>query len=186
VWLPALSFSGLIAVPAVFTIAGTVVYRLPALGWPVTEQGLWSATLLIVRLETAVTFSVLLVLCTEWARVLRALRFFRVPMTAVVILGMTYRYVFLFLRTALEMFESRQSRLVGTLAGPDRRRLASASVGVLLAKSFQISSEVHAAMRSRGFQGEVYLLDELAITPAGWFQLAIFVTLAAVAIRWGN
>jgi cobalt/nickel transport system permease protein len=186
VWIPALSFSGLIAMPSIFTTTGTVVYRLPALGWPVTEQGLRSASLLIVRLETAVTFSVLLVLCTEWTRVLRALRFFRVPVTAVVILGMTYRYVFLFLRTALEMFESRQSRLIGTLAGPDRRRLASASVGVLLAKSFQISSEVHAAMRSRGFQGEVYLMDELAIAPADWLHLAIFVTVAAAAVRWGN
>lgn len=186
VWLPALTFSGLIAVPALFTTAGTLVYRLPGLGWPITEQGLRSASLLIVRLETAVTFSVLLVLCTQWTRILRALRFFRVPVIAIVILGMTYRYVFLFLRTALEMFESRQSRLVGTLAGPDRRRLASASIGVLLAKSFQLSSEVHAAMRSRGFQGEVYLMDEPAIAPTDWLCFAIFLTLAAGAVLWGN
>jgi cobalt/nickel transport system permease protein len=170
VWLPAFTFTGAVALPAVF----------------ITDHGLKSATLLVLRVEAAVTFSALLVLCTEWTRVLRALRFFRVPVTAVVILGMTYRYVFLFLRTALEMFESRQSRMVGTLAGPDRRRLASASVGVLLARSFQLSSEVHAAMRSRGFQGEVYLLDEFAIRPADWLRLAVFVALAALAIRCGN
>ncbi|MCU1262151.1 MAG: nickel transporter, partial [Bryobacterales bacterium] len=185
-WLPALAFSGLIALPAIFLTAGTIAYRLPLLGWPVTAQGLTSATILVLRVETAVTFSVLLVLCTEWARVLRALRFFRVPVTAVVILGMTYRYVFLFLRTALEMFESRQSRMVGTLAGPDRRRLASASVGVLLARSLQMSSEVHAAMRSRGYQGEVYLMDELAIRPADWVRLAIFVALSAAAVLLGR
>lgn len=186
VWIPALSFSGLVAVPAIFTTAGDVVFRLPGLGWDATVQGLHSAGMLMIRLETTATFCVLLVLCTEWMRVLRALRFFRVPVTAVVILGMTYRYVFLFLRTALEMFESRQSRLVGTLAGSDRRRLASASVGVLLSKSFQISSEVHAAMCSRGFQGEVYLMEELAIAPADWLRLAVFLGIAVAAVRWGS
>ena len=185
-WVPALAFSGLIALPAIFLTPGTIAYRLPLLGWSVTAQGLTSGTILVLRVETAITFSVLLVLCTEWARVLRALRFFRVPVTAVVILGMTYRYVFLFLRTALEMFESRQSRMVGTLAGPDRRRLASASVGVLLARSLQISSEVHAAMRSRGYQGEVYLMDELAIRPADWVRLAVFVALSAAAVLLGR
>lgn len=186
VWIPAMSFSGVVALPAIFLTAGTVLYVVPGLGWPATAQGLHSAALLLIRVETAVTFSVLLVLCTEWTRVLRALRFFRVPVTAVVILGMTYRYIFLFLRTALEMFESRQSRLVGTLSGPDRRRLASASVGVLLAKSFQISSEVHCAMRSRGFQGDVYLLEELTIGRADWLYLGGFAALAIAAVSLGR
>jgi cobalt/nickel transport system permease protein len=99
---------------------------------------------------------------------------------------MTYRYVFLFLKTASEMFESRQSRLVGVLAGPDRRRLAAGSVGVLLSKSFQLSSDVHFAMRSRGFHGETYVLEEPAISPADWLQLATFVAVACAAVILGR
>ncbi len=186
IWLPALSFSGIVAVPAIFFTGGAPLFRLPVLGWPVTQQGLTTASLLILRVETAATFSALLVLTTEWMRVLRALRFFRVPVTAVVILGMTYRYVFLLLRTAHEMFESRQSRLVGTLEGHERRRLAAGSVGVLLSKSFQLTSEVHSAMRARGFEGEVYLLDELAIGANDWLQLGLFVSLAAAALVVGR
>jgi cobalt/nickel transport system permease protein len=163
-----------------------VVSRLPLLHWPVTAQGLTSAAFLLLRVETAATFSALLVLCTPWSRVLKALRFFRIPVTVVMILGMTYRYIFLLLRTAGDMFESRRSRLVGVLAEAERQRLASATVGVLLAKSFQLSGEVHAAMQSRGFQGEVHLLDELAIRPADWLMLSGFAAIAFAAIVLGR
>jgi cobalt/nickel transport system permease protein len=185
IWLPALSFSGVIALPAIFLTAGTVLYRLPLLHWPVSRQGLFTAALLLLRVETAATFSALLVLTTEWTRVLRALRFFHVPVTAVVILGMTYRYVFLMLRTAQEMFESRQSRLVGTLEPADRRRLAAASVGVLLSKSFQLSAEVHDAMRARGYQGEIYLLDEPSLHAKEWMQVSVCAGIAVAAIGFG-
>src|SRR5262249_5373851 len=38
-WAPALFFSGAIALPAVFITPGRVLYRLPALDWPVTAPG---------------------------------------------------------------------------------------------------------------------------------------------------
>jgi energy-coupling factor transporter transmembrane protein EcfT len=90
----------------------------------------------------------------------------------VVILGMTYRYIFLMLQIAQDMFESRQSRMVGTLDGADRRRLASASVGVLLSKSIQLSGDVYLAMLSRGFRGEIYTLDDFQMRARDWIALA--------------
>ncbi len=116
VWVPVISFSGLIALPAIFLVPGDAIATFI---FPITSQGLLSAALLVMRVDTATTFAVLLVLCTEWARVLKALRFFRVPVVLVVILGMTYRYLFLLLKSAQEMFESRQSRLVGPLPGTE-------------------------------------------------------------------
>ncbi|HEX9369434.1 MAG TPA: cobalt ECF transporter T component CbiQ [Roseiflexaceae bacterium] len=185
VWLSALLFTGLLALPAIFITPGRVLYRLPLLGWPVTVQGLGAASYLITRVETAATFALLLILCTPWTYVLKALRVLRVPVVFIVILGMTYRYIFLMLQTARDMFESRQSRMVGTLEGADRRRLASASVGVLLGKSFQLSNEVYLAMLSRGFRGEVYTLDEFQMRARDWAALAGFVALAALAFWLG-
>jgi cobalt/nickel transport system permease protein len=186
VWLPVLSFSGIIAAPALFLVPGNVIYRLPGLGWAMTAEGLVSAATLLLRVETAATFAVLLVLCTEWTQVLKALRFFHVPVVVVVILGMTYRYLFLLLRAALEMFESRQSRLVGPLEASEGRRIAAGTAGVLLTRSFQLSAEVHAAMQSRGFQGEVHLLEDLKIRPRDWMQLAGFAAVATLAVVLGR
>jgi cobalt/nickel transport system permease protein len=183
VWLPVISFSGLAAFPAIFLVPGDVVARIP---FPVTHQGIVSASTLLLRVEGASTFAALLALSTEWARILKALRFFRVPAVVVVILGMTYRYLFLLLRTAQEMFEARRSRLVGPLPGPERRRVASGTVGVLLAKSFHLSSEVHLAMQSRGFRGEIHLLEEPAIQARDWGILAAFVACACGAVAIGR
>jgi cobalt/nickel transport system permease protein len=186
VWLAVLAFTGAIALPAIFLTPGAAVYRLPLLEWPVTQQGLRTAGFLILRAETAATLSMLLILSTLWTRLLRALRYFGAPVVVVAILGMTYRYMFLFLATACDMFESRESRIVGVLDPADRRRLAAASAGVLLGKTLQVSGEVHMAMQARGFRGEVRLLDELQMRPHDWLRLAAFVGAATLAVWLGR
>lgn len=186
VWVGALLFTGLIALPAVFITPGPVVARLPLLGWPLTATGLRSAAYLVARVETCATCALLLVLTTPWMHVLKALRVLRVPVVFVVVLGMTYRYIFLLLQTASDMFEARQSRLVGRLDGPAARRLAAASAGVLLSKSFQLSNDVYLAMLARGFRGEVYLLDDFAMRPRDWLALAAFALVAGAAVWLGR
>jgi cobalt/nickel transport system permease protein len=153
-WLPALAFSGLISLPALVLTPGPLLYG------PITSPGLKTASLLLLRVETCVTIASALVLTTSWSRLLRTLRFFRIPASIVMILGMAHRYLFLLLKTARDMFEARQSRLVGDLAPADRARLAASTAGVLLSKTLELTVEVHAAMRSRGYHGEIYLLDD--------------------------
>jgi cobalt/nickel transport system permease protein len=182
VWTPVLLFTGCIALPAIFITPGTRPFE----GIPITSQGVRTASFLLLRAETAVSLSTLLVLSTRWAHILKALRVLRVPVVFVVILGMTYRYLFVILDTALDMFESRESRTVGVLEGPDRRRLATATVGVLLSKSYHLSTDVHLAMQSRGFRGEVYLLDDFAMQAADWCWLLSFFSIATAVIWVGR
>lgn len=185
-WLSALTFTGTIALPVIFITPGDALWRLPLLNWTITAQGVTSALYLITRVETTVTLSLLLVLCTLWTHVLKALRVLRVPVVFVVILGMTYRYIFVMLETAQNMFEARQSRLVGALSGSENRRIAAASVGVLLSKSFYLNSEIYLAMQSRGFRGEVYSLDDFAMEKRDWLTLAAFLLIAVFAFWLGQ
>ena len=46
---------------------------------------------------------------------------------------------------------------MGQLGPIESQRMAASAVGVLLSKSFQLSGDVHLAMQSRGFRGEVYV-----------------------------
>ena len=169
-WLPALAFSGLLVLPALFLL----------------PNGITTATFLIGRVLTAATLSFLLILTTEWNRILKALRFFHVPVAVVVILGMTYRYLFVLLKTAHDMFEARRARLVGQLEETDRQRLSSASAGILLEKSVALSQDIHLAMQARGFRGEIYLLHDLPLTTASWLQLAGFAAVALGVVAWGR
>ncbi|MGA3327675.1 MAG: cobalt ECF transporter T component CbiQ [Terriglobia bacterium] len=186
VWIPVLLFTGIIALPAPFVIPGLVAWRFPGLGWPLTTQGLLSAGYLVTRVETAATLSVLLILSTPWTHVLKALRVLRVPVVLVVILGMAYRYIFLLLESARDMLESRRSRMVGELKGSDYRRLAAASVGVLMSKTLQLSGDVYSAMLARGFRGEVYMLEDFHTAALDWIMLAVLAALAGGAIYYGR
>ena len=110
----------------------------------------------------------------------------RLPVAIVVVLGMTYRYIFLLVDSARDMLEARRSRMVGRLPGPDRRRLAAAIVGVLMSKTMQLSGDVYSAMLSRGFRGEVYLLDDFRSTALDWLMLVVFAAIAVSAFYFGR
>lgn len=186
VWAGAFFFTGMIALPGLVLTPGRAIGAVPLVGWVVTEQGVLSALFLLGRVLTSTTLGTLLILTTPWAHVLKALRVLRVPVIFVVILGMTYRYIFLMLQTAQDMFESRRSRTVGQLPGDEQRRVAAASVGVLLSKSFQLSNDVYLAMQSRGFRGEVHTLDDFAMRRWDWLALAGFVAAAGAGLWLGR
>jgi cobalt ECF transporter T component CbiQ len=184
VWLVVLGFTGVIALPAIFVTRGTPVAALG--GIIVTEQGLRTAGLLILRVEAAVTFTTLLILCTPWTHVLKALRAFRLPKEAIAMLAMTHRYVFLLVETAGQMFESRRSRTVGVLSRGEQRHMAARTAGVLLSKSISLSNEVYFAMQSRGFRGDVQILSDFRMTTWDYAGLLLFLTIGALAVWMGR
>ncbi len=184
VWLLVLAFTGVIALPAIFITPGEAVAQAGTLH--ITEQGLRAAGLLVLRVETAVSFTALLVLCTPWAQVLKALRALRLPREAIAMLTMTYRYVFLLVETAAQMLESRRSRTVGVLAPAEQRRMAARTAGVLLSKSIDMSSEVYLAMQSRGFCGEVRVLSESGMTMWDYAGLLLLLAAASFAVWLGR
>jgi cobalt ECF transporter T component CbiQ len=186
VWLGALAVSGVIALPACVLTPGRAVAHVPWLHWPVTAQGLTSATYLVLRVETSATLGALLVLTTPWPHVLKAMRSLRVPALVVVMLAMTYRYVLLLLETAHDMFESRKSRLVGHMDGADARRLSVATAGVLLGRTMQMGDDVYLAMRARGFAGDVQVLDDFQMRRRDWAAALAIGAVAMTAIWLGR
>ena len=180
VWAPVLLFTGLIALPALVLTPGRAIAGSGMAA--ITEPGVRSAAFLLLRAETAATLSALLVLTTPWPWVLKALRSLWCPAVVVAILGMAYRYIFVILQTALDILESRRSRTVGALSAVEGRRGAASAAGVLLSKSVHMSGEVHLAMQSRGYRGDVHILSEFRAKTADWLWLAGFTALAAAAL----
>lgn len=184
-WLGVLVFTGMIALPAVFLTPGRTVWTVPLTGWPATAQGCMAAARLVARAETAATLAVLLVFTTPWPHVLKALRTLRTPAVLVVILGMTYRYIFVLLEMADDFFEARRSRVIRPMSGAAQRRMAGATAGVLLDKSLQYSEEVYLAMQSRGFRGEAYTVHDFRMTRRDWLAGAAFAAASGLAF-WGG
>ena len=194
VWLVVFGFTVMIAAPALFLtpgepwlqIAPRIAPRLAPWIPPITVQGARAATLLLVRVEAAVTLSTLLVLTTPWMHLLKALRALKFPVEAIMMLAMTHRYVVLLTETASAMFESRQSRMVGRLDPRQERRLMVNSGGVLLSKTFEMGNQVFLAMQARGFRGEVRLLDEFHMRGRDYLALCALLAAAAIAVVAGR
>ena len=186
VWIAVLIFTGLIALPAVFITPGAVLWTSPALGISISAPGVYSAAMLVLRVETAATLTATLVLCTPWIQILKALRSLSLPAEVVTMLTMTHRYLFLLMETAKQMFESRQSRAVGALSGPDRRRMLGQTAGVLFSKSMELSQDVYLSMVSRGFHGDVYLLHEFRFASRDYAALLLFLATGFVAVWMGR
>jgi energy-coupling factor transporter transmembrane protein EcfT len=185
-WLAAVSLGIVLAVPALVLTPGTPVAVIPGVGWPVTFEGLRSATFLASRVMTSATLGFLLIFTTRWPHVLKALRSLGVPIVFVVVLGMTSRYIVLLLESAHDLFEGRRSRTVGDLPAAARRLAAVQSAGVLLARTLDLSGEVYLAMQARGFRGEVYVLDDFRMTRRDWVALASLVAVAGLAAWMGR
>jgi len=185
VWLVLPFFTGIIALPALFLTPGPTLLQLP-LGLVITRTGLNTALFLLLRVSTSVSLAGLLVLTTPWNTVLKALSVLRIPAAVIVVLGMTYRYIFLLLRTANDMFLSRKSRVVGRMSGATQRRMVAASAGVLLEKSMHLSGEVYLAMQSRGFRGHAYSLSVFRMQSLDWVWLCGALVIAAIAVWLGR
>jgi cobalt/nickel transport system permease protein len=185
VWLFMPFFTGIIAIPAFFITPGPPLAYLP-LGLVITRTGALTALFLLLRVSTSVSLTVLLMLTTPWNSVLKALGVLHVPDVFVLILGMTFRYIYLLLHTTNDMLLSRKSRIVGQLNGADERRLIAASAGTLLSKSLHLSGEVYLAMQSRGFRDYPRTMDTFKMRARDWLWGAAMLLIAAIAIWQGR
>lgn len=193
VWLFMPFFTGVVALPALFSpfSPGTPMITLidsasPKIFLAITLPGIITAAFLLLRVGTSVSIAVLLVLTTRWTILLKALRVLRVPQAFVLILGMTYRYIYVLLHAANNMFLARQSRLVGRVSSADDRRWLTASMGTLLAKSYELSDQVYLAMQSRGFRGEAQVMQALTWRGIDWVWLGVFIAVAATGVWLGK
>ena len=185
VWLFMPFFTGIVALPALFFVPGEPLAHLP-LGLVITRPGLMTALFLLLRVGTSVSTAVLLVLTTPWNSVLKSLSVLRVPDVFVVILGMTYRYIFLLLRVTGDMLLSRQSRVVGRMSGAEERRVLAAGAGALLSRSLQLSEDVYLAMQSRGLHGYPRTMDTARLRARDWVYGAAMLAVVAAAIWLGR
>jgi cobalt/nickel transport system permease protein len=185
VWLALPFFTGLVILPALFITPGPVLLR-PPLGFVITQTGVTTVLFLLLRVSTSVSLTLLLILTTPWNTVLSALSILHVPDVFILILGMTYRYIYLLLHIANDMFLSRKSRVVGRLSTADNQKMLAAVSGTLLSKSLNMSSEVYLAMQSRGFHGAVIPLKPFQLQSKDWYWAAVFVFIAGMAIYLGR
>ncbi len=175
VWLFIPIFTGVIAIPAIFNLVtpGEPVFAIINHGFyigpwafhslSITRPGILGSTLFVLRVATTVSLAVLLVLTTKWAELLKSLQVLKIPNIFILIVGMTYIYIFLLIRMVQDMHIARKSRTIRMMNTGKEQGWIASRIGYLFMKSLKISEDVYSAMLSRGYTGEVKTLNSFRI-----------------------
>jgi cobalt/nickel transport system permease protein len=188
-------FAGTVTLPAALGIVTPgrpllTLWRAPPIA--VTGPGLALVAFFALRAAAAALFGALLALTTPWSELLRGLRALRAPPLFLDVLGMTWRYFALLLRSAAEMFTARRSRAVGVAPPALERRFLGGGAAALFGRTLAFAEEVHDAMRARGGapaeggSGEARTLAPLRLGAADAAWLGVMGALAAAVALWGR
>ena len=168
----------LAAIPIPFITPGPALWVVPGLGWTVTTTGLERFITILLRTWLAVQAGVLLSATTPIPQLLWGMQSLGIPRLLVAVIGFMVRYIFVLGDEVLRMLRARSSRSPHL---PGHRhpgilwqgRMAGMMVGSFFLRSLERSERVYAAMASRGYRGEIRLLERPAMTASDWSALAL-------------
>jgi cobalt/nickel transport system permease protein len=198
--LAVLAFSVVVALPAVLNVVtpGTSLWTLwhdvhRHLGpWQlpetlaVTDAGLLVAARFILRAAVCVSLAALLAATTRAERLFRGLRALGVPQLFVMLLGMMQRYLGALLRAAEEIHLAKLSRSIVPGSLRQEQGWMAAGLGALFRRTQRLGNDVYLAMLSRGYTGEVHLLDEPHWRGRDWAFLGGVIVICMMLIIYGR
>lgn len=183
-------FSLFVALPAIFSVVtpGKELFGFgpTAFHMGITQQGLLSAGIFLSRVAASVSFIILLALTTRNTELLRALRIFKVPQIFVMITGMCYRYIYLFVEVVENTYSAIKSRVGILVPHKKGRDIAAWNIGSLWQRSYYLNQAVYNAMLSRGYCAEPKALDEFKTGVLDWACLSFAVIIICCILYWGH
>ena len=165
-------FSLLIAIPAMFSFVSPGKPVLSVGAFHITGHGLVAAGFVIGRVVTSVSLVVLLSMTTRHFDLLKALRFFGIPQLFVMVLGICYRYLYLFVEIVENTHRAIRSRAGSGMHYRKGQGVVAWNIAHLWMRSYALNEQVYSAMVSRGFRGEPVALDHFQTKPRDWFWLS--------------
>ncbi|GAA4974697.1 cobalt/nickel transport system permease protein [Nonomuraea thailandensis] len=159
--------------------------RTEVLGLSLSVPGLWAAWNILAKASLGVVASILLAATTEPRAILLGAQRLRLPSLLVQIAMFMLRYLDVIVDEMRRMRVARESR--GFEARNFRHiPVIARSAGALFIRSYERGERVHLAMLSRGYSGQMPVIQELPASPAHWgAALALpAVALAILGLTW--
>lgn len=179
-WIFIPLFSLFIALPAIFSPGQALLtWHILGVKLMITRQGLDGGVIFVMRVVTCVSFAVLLNLTTQHFALLKALRIFKIPEIFIMILGMCYRYIYLFAGIIQNTYLAIKSRVGFGVQYQKGQDIVAWNIATLWERSVGLNEEVYKAMLSRGYQGEALAWNDFKIRTRDCLWL-----LAVVIIIW--
>jgi len=184
-----LVFGFLIAAPAVLNvfIKGEVIVPLVRFSGPrdfwiyhipdeigITREGLCRVTTFTMRVVNSLSLSFLVFYTTPFPELIKALRVLKAPDSFLMIITLTYKYIFIFARTVHDMHLAKKGRLIGHERNTEAREWIAGRIALMFRKSQQRCEEIHKAMIGRGFSGTIRVYGSRSLHTRDWISGLFF------------
>jgi cobalt/nickel transport system permease protein len=152
-----LPFGGSIALLRPFFEPGEVIFSFYVIN--VTREGVAAGAVLLAIIVVSVSAVVLLSSTTRMQALIAALRSFRVPGEVVLILGMTLRFIFLYMRSFQEVVQAQRNRAFSLRSKRVKRshvlRVLAYTAAMIFIRAYKHGEAIYQAMLSRGYNPEM-------------------------------
>ncbi len=129
-------------------------------GIPLSPLG-WQKFILINAKAILILFlSIVLTCTTDFMRLLKGLEKFRIPTLILAILSFMYRFIFLLIDELERLVMAYRSRYLH-LSFSRKAKVVASMIGLLFVRTYERGERIYLAMESRGFQGTIYILNDL-------------------------
>jgi cobalt/nickel transport system permease protein len=158
------------------------IYRIPKeIG--ITQQGVDGVLMLTSRVMNSLALSLLVSYTTPFPEIIRALRLLKVPDSFLIIVTLSYKYIFIFAKTVEDMHLAKKSRLAGPVSNAEARRWIAGRFAFLFKKTQLRCEEIFKAMVGRGFSDNVRLYGFRRLSLQDWFT-GVVLSLIGALLLW--
>ena len=149
------------------------IYHIPEeIGF--TKEGLLGVLMLFLRVINSLAISFLVLYTTPFPEIVKSLKVLKVPDGFLMIITLSYKYMFIFAKTIEDMHLAKKSRLAGHVNNAEARRWIAGRIAFLFKKTMLRCEEIFKAMLSRGFSDNIKIYGAGKLHAQDWVTGAAF------------
>ena len=131
-----------------------LVYHIPQeIG--ITRPGAYGVAMLTLRVMNSLAVSFFVLYTTPFPEIIRALKLLRAPDSFLMIITLSYKYIFISARTVEDMHLAKKSRMTGSVRNAEARKWIAGRIAFIFKKTMLRCEDIFKAMLSRGFSDEI-------------------------------
>ena len=182
-------FTILISFAHVETMAPDILWSAKLGNWKVfiTENNIEIAMNLVFVVLSSISCLYFLTLTTPVNAILQVLRKLKVPQLLIEIIEITYRFIFVFLETAIHIYQAQNSRL-GYMTTKKWLHSLGLLISSLFINVFKRAKELTIAMDSRGYTEDImYIDDNYQYSAVNWLIITTLIaSIVTVYLLFGG
>ncbi len=151
------------------------IYHVPAtIG--ITKQGMLGVAMLTISVINSLSVSFLVLYTTPVPEMVKALKILKVPDTFLIIISLSYKYIFIFSKTIEDMYLAKRARMLREDDNKKTREWTAGRLALIFRKTQIRCEEVFKAMVGRGFSDSIKLYAFGKMRATDWASGAILLS----------